>query len=354
MAASIRYDDEQAGSVTTPDTPRAPMTRRSFGTALAVGAAGLLAACTSSPKKAASSAPASSTPATSSHPATPTTSASSSATGAPVTVSLFQGDGGTYGVGFAIIALFDVAPTSGREFNAATKVTANGTPVAGNWFFQKSEIGGGAAMEAIWRPQTFWPAHAAIHLDLPVQGVSAGPGLVFADDLTLDVKTGAKNVSTIDNATKTMTVVSDGRVVRTMPVSLGSAAHPTYNGTKVVMQKGEKAPGSSALRPDGEVRMVGDDYDLLVPWSVRITNSGEYIHSASWNTGNIGSRDTSHGCTNLDVAAAQWFYEFAQIGDVATYPDANAQNLTQPSWDGWGWWNLPWSQWTQGGLLKVA
>ncbi len=327
------------------------MSRRVFGGALGLGAAGLLAACTSSPSKKSSSSPASGSASTATK--TPSKSASSSATGSPVNVSFFQGDGGTYGVGFAIIALFDVAPTSARAFNKATRVTANGTAVTGNWFFQNSEISG-SPIEAIWRPQTFWPAHADIHLDLPVKGITAGEGLVFSDSLTLDVKTGAANVATINNGTKTMTVTSDGTVVQTVPVSLGSAQHPTYNGTKVIMQKGEDDPTTGQLRPNGEVRMIGTGYDLLVPWSVRITNSGEYIHSASWNTGNIGSRDTSHGCTNLDVAAAQTFYNFAQIGDVAVYPDANNQSLTQPSWDGWGWWNLDWATWQAGGLLKAA
>jgi hypothetical protein len=23
-----------------------------------------------------------------------------------------------------------------------------------------------------------------------------------------------------------------------------------------------------------------------------------------------------------------------------------------PSWDGWGYWNIPWSEWLQGNLLK--
>lgn len=61
-------------------------------------------------------------------------------------------------------------------------------------------------------------------------------------------------------------------------------------------------PADPATPRDGHgqaVRMVsnhpGDRYALLVPWSVRVTNSGKYMHSASWNTGNIGSRNTSHG-----------------------------------------------------------
>jgi lipoprotein-anchoring transpeptidase ErfK/SrfK len=285
---------------------------------------------------------------------TPSPSASTTHTSAPsrpVHMSLFEGDGQTYGVGFAIIATFDRAPTDSHAFTDAATVTVNGAPAHGAWFWQKSEIPG-YALEAIYRPRQYWPAHAAIHADLPMKDLSAGKGLTYDDSLTLSVRTGARHVSVVDNVTHRMTVTSDGKVVQTMPVSLGSGNYPTYRGDKVIMAKGEDAADGSP-RPLGEVRMVsnqpGDQYNLLVPWSVRVTNSGEYVHSASWNTGNIGSRNTSHGCTNLDVAAAEWFYHFSLVGDVVEYP--NASGPIQPSWDGWGWWNLPWSTWSQGGLL---
>jgi len=135
--------------------------------------------------------------------------------------------------------------------------------------------------------------------------------------------------------------------VRTLPTSCGKAKTPTYTGTKVVMQKGENVPGSSRLRPNGTVRFIGSDpadpYDLLVPWSVRLTNSGEYVHSASWNGGNIGIRSTSNGCTNLTVTDAEWFYRFSAIGDVVTYTNTGGKPM--PSWDGLGDWNLAWSTW---------
>lgn len=40
--------------------------------------------------------------------------------------------------------------------------------------------------------------------------------------------------------------------------------------------------------------------DDPVQWSVRITESGEYVHAAPWNDG-IGQRSTSNGCTNLNT-----------------------------------------------------
>jgi lipoprotein-anchoring transpeptidase ErfK/SrfK len=260
--------------------------------------------------------------------------------GKPVHVSLFQGDGQTYGVGMAVIAQFDVAPATSRYFTKVVTVTVDGKPSNGSWFFQKSN-NRDYRMEALYRERSYWKPHARIHVNLPLKGVSAGPGLTFANSLTLDMNTGAANISTVEG--EHMRVMSDGKFVRQLPVSLGAASTPTYSGKKVVMEK--KNPQHMTSEPGDP-----EPYALNVPWSVRVTGSGEFIHAASWNTGNIGSRNTSHGCTNLTVANAQWFYNFARIGDVVLYPSTDGKPM--PSWDGFGWWNLGWSQWLTGGELK--
>ena len=264
--------------------------------------------------------------------------------GAPVHVRLYQGDGSTWGVGMPIIAYLSAKITDGRPFAAATTVTVNGQPAQGAWFFQDSAIYPDYPIEAHYRTQQYWPAHAQIHLGLATQGKSAGPGLVFDNSLTLDISTGKANISRIDGNAERMVVTSDNSQVFDFPVSLGQAATPTFSGVKVVMEL------------DKVQRMVnttpGEAYDLEVPWSVRLTNSGEFIHSASWNGGNIGVRSTSHGCTNLNVTDAENFFKFAQLGDVAEYTNTGGQ--TMPNWDGYGDWNLPWATWQAGGLVSTT
>lgn len=287
-------------------------------------------------------APAVSTSAAGTTPPPVTSSAPAVATGEPVHVSLLEGDGGVYGIGMPIIAYFDRAPTDAGEFERAVTVTVNGTPVQGGWYWQRSGRPG-AALEAHYRLRQYWPAHAKIDVDFPIKGLSAGRGLVFENDLTLSISTGPANITTVDGATKKMTVTSDGRTMFTFPVSLGAADTPTYGGVKVVMEKDRvqrmrSAPGAA------------DPYDLKVPWSVRLTNSGEFVHSASWNGGNIGIRSTSHGCTNLTVADARRYFDFARIGDVFTYVNTGGPKM--PSWDGYGDWNVPWPAWQTGGVLK--
>jgi lipoprotein-anchoring transpeptidase ErfK/SrfK len=260
-----------------------------------------------------------------------------------VHVRLFQADGATYGIGMPIIAYLSATITDSRAFSEATKVTVNGQPAQGAWYFQRSAIYKDSPVEAHYRMQDYWPAHAQIHMDLAVQGLSAGTGFVFDNSLTLDMNTGPKNLVAVDGKAERMIVTSDDKQVFSFPVSLGKASTPTFAGVKVVMEKNKLQ------------RMVnttpGQAYDLQVPWSVRLTNSGEFIHSASWNGGNIGQRSTSHGCTNLRDADAKKYFDFAQIGDVTTY--VNTGGPTMPSWDGYGDWNLAWTTWQAGGLVPA-
>jgi len=332
--------------------------RLGIAVSLPIVATLVISACSSGggPVAGTSAAKAGSTTDTAKTTPTPTITPSTSTSnpGSPVHVSLLEGDGGVYGIGMPIIAYFDRKVTNATAFAKAAKVRVNGAQVAGAWYWEKSGRKG-QVLEAHYRLRRYWPAHAKITLDLPVKGLSAGTGMAFENSLTLSIATGAANVSSVDCRAEKMSVTSDGKAVRTLPTSCGKAKTPTYTGVKVVMQKGEEVPGTSRLRSEGTVRMVSNNpaepYDLMVPWSVRLTNSGEYAHAASWNGGNIGSRSTSNGCTNLNVNDAEWFYKFSEIGDVVTYANTGGQKM--PSWDGFGDWNLPWATWQAGGAVSA-
>jgi lipoprotein-anchoring transpeptidase ErfK/SrfK len=292
----------------------------------------------------ASSAPSGSTPSGSA------ASRSTAPTGPVATVHVTSAlnDGEVVGVGEPIVLSFSPAPTDSSAFTRAASVTVNGAPAIGAWYWERPYAG--QPVQAHFRERTYWPAHATIHVTLPISGMSAGKGLAYSGALSsVTFRTGDAHVSTVDAATLTMTVTDNGTVVKTVPVSLGKAATPTYNGTKIVMQKGEDVPGTNTLRPQGTVMMSGPHYtNDPVPWSVRVTASGEYVHAAGWNT-HIGTSSTSNGCTNLKPADGQWFYEFSQLGDVVTYLHTDGTRMNPI--DGLGDWNIAWSQWSRGGLL---
>ncbi|MBV9592359.1 MAG: L,D-transpeptidase [Actinobacteria bacterium] len=330
--------------------PTASLARAAGLAAIVTVSTLVLAACggSTSPKSVRTVTVPPSSSASSSSAGAASSASSSAATGAPVHVKILESDGNTYGVGMPIVAYFSQKITDASAFAKATKVTIDGAAANGAWYFEDSAQISGYPLEAHYRTQNFWPGHAQIKMEMPVKGLSAGTGLVFDDSLTLSMATGPANISTVDASSLRMTVTSDGATVKTIPVSLGAAKTPTYNGTKIVMQKGSDQPDGT-LYPNGAVRMIGPGYNEMVDWSVRVTNSGEYVHAAPWNS-RIGQVSTSNGCTNLSVADAQWFYNLAQVGDPIVYANTNGSQM--PSWDGFGDWNVPWAQWQEGGEVS--
>jgi lipoprotein-anchoring transpeptidase ErfK/SrfK len=241
-----------------------------------------------------------------------------------------------------IIILLSRPIKDAREFAAATRVTVNGKPVSGAWYFERKYGDKGHPIEGDWRMRTYWPGHARIHFDLKAKGKSAGTGLVFANNLSLDFSTGKANILTVDNASHRLTVTSDGKQWGTFPVSLGAPNTPTKRGTKVIMEKGTS------------ICMSGPGYNECgIKFTQRLTYDGEYLHSAPWNIHNIEAGiNSSNGCTNLLPADAEKLYGFLEIGDVVRYPNANGPMMQMG--DGYGDWNVLWPQWQTGGLYATS
>jgi len=88
-------------------------------------------------------------------------------------------------------------------------------------------------------------------------------------------------------------------------------------------------------------------YKEKVDLDLRISNDGEFVHSAPWSVGQQGSSNVSHGCVNLSPANARWFYDRFNIGDVVEITNSGGPKL--PIWDTYGDWEVPWSAWQAGG-----
>jgi hypothetical protein len=250
-----------------------------------------------------------------------------------VTVRVVDADEASYGVGMPIVVSFSRPPTDPAGFERAATVTLNDQPAGGAWYWVKTLAG----MQALYRPQAYWPANSYLSVRLDVAGVSAGAGLRFAGNVSATVHIGNRHVSTVSDRTKTMTVTDNGRVIRAMPVSLGAPNSPTARGTKYVTAR------------DASQRLTGPGYDLVVRSVLRLS-TGEYVLPAPWATFRTGRIDQSAGGgTDLSEQDGDWFYEFSQVGDVIAYPDAGGPvAATDSSFVGW---NVPWTTWQAGGAL---
>src|SRR5205823_409218 len=75
------------------------------------------------------------------------------------------------------------------------------------------------------------------------------------------------------------------------PISSGRPGDDTPNGSYLTIEKSNPA------------EMKGPGYDIRVPFSVRITWNGDYLHAAPWSVGSQGFANVSHGCVNMSPAA---------------------------------------------------
>jgi lipoprotein-anchoring transpeptidase ErfK/SrfK len=153
-----------------------------------------------------------------------------------------------------------------------------------------------------WRPQDFWPAGTVVNID------ASGTKSSFTVPEQL--------VATIDDATHQMQVVRNGKLEKTIPVSMGMAAggHTTPNGTYYVLEKFPDIVMDSSTY--GVPVSSAQGYKVHVQLAVRIDNSGNFVHSAPWSVGDQGVRNVSHGCINISPDNAKWFYDNFGSGDA--------------------------------------
>ncbi len=244
-------------------------------------------------------------------------------------------EGSTYGVGMPIVVTLNhpIAPAQRAVEKRLVVTTDNGTTGAWHWFSDTS---------VHWRPgpATYWPAHTKVTLAVNFAGLDAGNGVWGVNGRTVDFSIGDSHVSTVDSLAHTMTVATNGVVVNTIPVSTGRDKYPTKAGIHVVSDKAPSVTMDSATV--GIPRNSPDGYYETVLWATRISNSGEFVHAAPWSVGDQGSDNVSHGCVNVSTADGEWFFNYSQIGDVVDV--INTPDTLAPD-NGYGDWQLPWSQW---------
>ncbi|MEU0601051.1 Ig-like domain-containing protein [Streptomyces sp. NPDC006393] len=247
-------------------------------------------------------------------------------------------DGSTVGVGMPVSINFDKAIGDKAAVQSEVQVgSSSGQKVVGHWLNDH---------RLDFRPENYWKPGSTVTVKLDLHGTQK----------TVTFKIGRSQISTVDAATKQMTVVRDGKTIKTIPISSGSPEHPTYNGRMVISEKFRQVHMNAATvgltEKDGK-----PSYDIqAVPHAMRLTDSGTFIHGNYWGADSVfGKVNTSHGCVGLkDVRGggdskqpAAWFFDNSLTGDVVIVK--NSQDTTKLAPDnGLSDWNMPWSQWTAG------
>jgi lipoprotein-anchoring transpeptidase ErfK/SrfK len=244
---------------------------------------------------------------------------------------IFEGAGASYGVGMPIMIKFSQPIVNKAAVEQALQLTTS-QPVVGAWYWDGDQ-------EVNFRPRQYWPARTTVSFTGHLDGVAAAPGLYGDHTLTQTFGIGDSLIVVASTQTHRMDLYQNGALDAQWPISTGKPGDNTPNGTYVTIEKGNP------------VLMTGPGYKLEVPWSVRFTFSGDYLHDAYWSVGEQGFTNVSHGCINMPPADAEAYYKLAVPGDPVTVTGSPRAGV----WDnGWTEWFLAWPDFVKGSALHEA
>ena len=247
-------------------------------------------------------------------------------------------DGQNVGVGMPVIVRFTERVKDRAAVEQALTVTSS-KPIEGSWSWISDE-------EIHFRPKEFWPAYTDVKVEVDLKGVDAGRGVWGMENRTVKFSTGSSMVSVVDVDAHHLTVYRNGKKVRVIPVSTGKAGFLTRSGTKVILEKhtlkvmDAQTIGISPGDPEY--------YRLDVPYAMRVTWSGEFVHGAPWSVASQGRDNVSHGCVGMSMSNAIWLFNQSTVGDVVKVVGSPRQ--LEPG-NGYTDWNVSWEDWVAGSAL---
>ena len=252
--------------------------------------------------------------------------------------------GVTFGVGQVIRIHFDESIPDRKAAQAALKVTTVPAQVGGFSWLSNTDV--------YWRTQKYLKPGTKVSINANVYGKDLGNGLYGQADASTSFKVGDSHISIADDNTKIVKVYTNGKLVKTMPTSMGRHESipgdtgpidlRTNSGPHVVVG-GEKNINMNSA--SFGLSKGANAYKTTVPVGVRISYDGEYVHWADWSVPQQGYSDTSHGCLNVSPANAYWFYDYSLPGDIV---DVRNTGRTLAEWNS-GYWNVSWAKWTGDG-----
>ncbi|HZF92535.1 L,D-transpeptidase [Streptomyces sp.] len=253
------------------------------------------------------------------------------------------GAGTTVGIAQPISLVFDNPVENRAEVEKQLRVTtSNGTE--GSWGWMRDWSG---RDRVDWRPRTYWKPGTEVTLNAELNGTDSGTGGWFVRDYTTTFTIGAQQIVKVDLDNHRLTLVRDGKTVRRIPVSGGTPGGDkrSWRGTAVLMAK------EGTINMNSETVGLGDAYDKMVDYSMRLTWSGMYAHAAPWNARWFGNANRSSGCIGMSDADAAWFYGQVRPGDPFEITGEDTKGVVAPE-NGFGDWNLSWAEWQQRSALR--
>ena len=238
-------------------------------------------------------------------------------------------DNAQVGVGMPVSVKFDAPVRDKKAAQRALQVQTS-VPTEGAWSWLNDR-------QVDWRPKEYWKPNTRVTVRANLYGVPYGGGNWGKSDVSSTFDIGRSQVVKANVPSHQIQVIRDGQQVAAYQASFGKDGDPnsaTPNGTFIVM---EKKPVTFMTNQEAGYFNVPEN------WAARLSNHGEFIHENKANSANIGERNTSHGCINLNVGDAKAYFDSAMLGDPVEVTGSSA-NLP-PKFDVYDW-QIPWDQWT--------
>ncbi|WP_103508201.1 Ig-like domain-containing protein [Streptomyces sp. SM13] len=259
-------------------------------------------------------------------------------------LSLAPGKNTTVGIAQPLSVVFDHQVKDKAAVEKALKVSTSDN-TEGSWGWLQDYSG---KDRVDWRPKEYWKPGTKVTLDARLNGVNTGAdGGWFVRDYTTTFTIGAAQVVEVDLDGHRLALHRDGKQVLDIPMSAGTPGgeKASWRGTAVLMSK----EGTINMR--SETVGLGDAYDKMVDYSMRLTWSGMYAHAAPWNAGYFGQANRSSGCLGMSDADAAALYGQVRVGDPFEMTGADAKGPVAEG-NGYGAWNVSWADWQAKSALK--
>jgi lipoprotein-anchoring transpeptidase ErfK/SrfK len=246
-------------------------------------------------------------------------------------------NGGVVGVGMPVIVQFDSAVvTKAQRAEVEKRVKVTSVPKQdGAWGWLDNR-------QLMWRPKDFWISGSKVTVSTPLHGLQTGDNKWVAGDDQTSFTVGSSMVSTVDMRAHNLVVRRNGVVLRTIPVSTGKPGPKTETrfGTKVIIERNSAITMDSATV--GIPKGAPGYYKIDTKWNLRLTWTGEFIHSAPWSVNAQGTQNVSHGCTNMSPTNAEWMFTNSKMGDIVKF--TGSSRAFQPT-EGIGVWVYDFAGW---------
>jgi lipoprotein-anchoring transpeptidase ErfK/SrfK len=263
------------------------------------------------------------------------------------------GPGAKVGIGMPITITFD-RPVGDRKAVEGALTVRSTKPAVGAWNWVSGQ-------QVIFRTKSnsYWAPNQKVTVAARLAGVKAGKGTYGMTDVTRRFSIGDSHIITVSTKTHRLVVKKNGKVIKTWGISAGRGGmirngvdvYQTTSGVHLTMAKIRvERMTSQWMGVDAKDKAHGG-YDEKIPFAVRISSSGEYIHSMAATVWAQGHQNVSHGCLNSPPASAEWFFNWAYLGDVVIVTGSSRKL----GWDnGWSYYQMPWKDWVKGSAFDRA